>query len=394
MRVLGKQFNFIMLGVVCLLMSAFGLTLDATAQQPDVFVKRGGADKMIVFAHGILGDARGTFTNETTHAYWPKLLAEDPDMDSFDILAINYDAGVASGMSIEQIATVVRTTLADQRVFDDYNEIYFVCHSMGGLVVKRIIIDLWQARSPTIGQQISGIIFISTPAKGANAANYLEILARLSGGARPLVDLRTYDVNTFLQTLENQWKDYFDQGRRDRVPRVFVAYETQPTFGYLVVPQLYSETPQDDRAYPVSAGHFSIVKPADRNSRMYDWVKHRIQDASVAHANVPYKEWGTGQADWTTLDNFIRQFSLPTAKRDGFNLKISGDASAIREVGRLSVQGTYKAATWADLFDRIAASNPCIHFNVSRNRRELTFLAPDAPKQCPTGRVTCPSTAC
>ncbi|WP_441259705.1 esterase/lipase family protein [Bradyrhizobium sp. 521_C7_N1_3] len=389
-----KRLNFLMLGVVCLLASSFCLTLTAAAQQPDVFVKRRGADKIIVFAHGILGDARGTFTNDTTHAYWPQLLAEDTDMDSFDILAINYDAGVTSRMSIEQIATVVRTTLADHRVFDDYNEIYFVCHSMGGLVVKRIMIDLWQARSPTVGQQISGIIFISTPAKGANAANYLEILARMGGGARPLVDLRTYDVNTFLQTVENQWKDYFDQGRRDQVPRVFVAYEMQATYGYLVVPELYAETPHDGRAYPVTADHFSIVKPADRISLMYDWVKHRIQEASEAHASVPYKEWGTGQADWTKLDNIIRQFSLPTAKRDGFNLRISGDASAIREVGQLSVQGTYRAATWADLFDRIAASNPCIHFNVSRSRRELTFSSPDTPKQCPTGRAICSGIAC
>ena len=101
------------------------------AQQPDLFVKRKGADKIVIFAHGILGDARGTFTNDTTHAYWPQLLADDTDIVLFDVLAINYDAGVTSGMNIEQIATVLRTTLTDQRIFDDYNEIYFICHSMG-----------------------------------------------------------------------------------------------------------------------------------------------------------------------------------------------------------------------------------------------------------------------
>lgn len=144
----GKSYRRLMLGVVWLLMSSILLTLTAAAQQPDLFVKRKGADKIVIFAHGILGDARRTFTNDTTHAYWPQLLADDPEMSSFDVLAINYDAGITSGMSIEQIATVVRTTLTDQRIFDDYNEIYFVCHSMGGLVVKRLLIDLWQARSP------------------------------------------------------------------------------------------------------------------------------------------------------------------------------------------------------------------------------------------------------
>lgn len=390
----GKSYRHLMLSVVWLFASSILLTLTAAAQQPDLFVKRKGADKIVIFAHGILGDARGTFTNDTTHAYWPQLLADDPEMSSFDVLAINYDAGITSGMSIEQIATVVRTTMTDQRIFDDYNEIYFVCHSMGGLVVKRFLIDLWQARSPALEQQVSGVIFISTPAKGANAANYLEMLTRLGGVARPLVDLRSYDVNTYLQILENQWKDYFDKGRRDRVPRAFVAYETQATYGIKVVPQLYSETPQDDRAYPVSAGHFAIVKPEDRNSRIYDWTKHRILEASDAHKNVPFKEWGTGQSDWTKLDHLIHQFSLPTAKRDGLNLKISGDAATIVAVSQLSVRGTYKAATWADLFDHIAASNTCIHFNVTPDRRELTFTSRDAVKQCPAGKTVCAQNAC
>ncbi|OAF00682.1 hypothetical protein AYJ54_31040 [Bradyrhizobium centrolobii] len=389
----GRRFYLLVAGVVCLLAGFLFLTPHVAPQEPDVFVKRKGTDKIVVFVHGILGDAQGTFTNETTQAYWPRLVAEDPDMDSFDILAINYDAALTSKMSIEQIATVVRTTLEDHRVFDDYNEIYFVCHSMGGLVVKRMLIDLWQARSAFLEQQVSGIVFISTPAKGANGANYLELLARL-GGVRPLVDLRTYDVNTYLQILENQWKDYVDRGRRDRVPRVFVAYETQPTHGYLVVPQLYTETPQDDRAYPVTADHLSIVKPADRNSRVYDWVKHRIEEASEAHAAVPFKEWGSGPGAWERLDSLIRQFSLPTARRDGFNLKISGDASAINDVGRLSVMGTYRAATWADMFDHIVAANTCIHFTASSSRRELRFSSPDAAKQCPTGRTVCPSAAC
>jgi pimeloyl-ACP methyl ester carboxylesterase len=383
-----------MLGMVWLLASSIFLTLTAAAQQPDIFVKRKGTDKIIIFAHGILGDGRGTFTNDTTHAYWPRLLADDPDMESFDILSINYDAGVTSGMSIEQIATVVRTTLTDLRVFDDYNEIYFVCHSMGGLVVKRLLIDLWQARSPALEQQVSGVIFISTPAKGANAANYLEMLARLGGVARPLVDLRTYDVNTYLQILENQWKDYFDKGRRERVPRVFVAYETQATYRIVVVPQLYAETPQDDRAYPVSADHFAIVKPEDRNSRIYDWTKHRILEASEAHKNVAFIEWDAGQSDWTKLEQLIRQFSLPTAKRDGFNLKISGDASTLGDVGQLSVRGPYKAATWADLFDRIASSNTCIHFTETLNRRELTFTSRDSVKRCAAGQTVCAGNAC
>src|ERR1051326_1495010 len=193
---LGNIFGYMLRLTIFAFPSLFLVSI-SMAQSLDVFVRKNGTDKIIIFAHGILGDARGTFTNATTHAYWPELITSDKELDSFDILALNYDAGVTSRMSVEQIATVVSTTLKDRRIFDDYNEIYFVCHSMGGLVIKRLLIDLWQARSPVLQQQVSAVIYISTPAKGANAANYLEILGRLIG-TRPLVDLRTYDVNTFL----------------------------------------------------------------------------------------------------------------------------------------------------------------------------------------------------
>src|SRR4051794_17993563 len=113
MKRLSRSYPRLIMSLVWVLASSIFLTVVEAAEQPDIFVKRKGADKIIIFAHGILGDGLAAFTNETTHNYWPRLLADDPDMNSFDVLAINYDAGIKSGMSIEHIATVVRTTLTD-----------------------------------------------------------------------------------------------------------------------------------------------------------------------------------------------------------------------------------------------------------------------------------------
>jgi triacylglycerol esterase/lipase EstA (alpha/beta hydrolase family) len=237
----GKHvFVFVML-VAGLAAIAYFLMSTSSPDAQDLFVRKRGTDKIAIFVHGILGDPRGTFTNAATKKFWPELIADDSDMDAFDVISLSFDADVTSKMSLEQIATMVRVTLEDRHILSDYDEIYFITHSMGGLVVKRLLLDLWQARSPVLEQQISGVIFISTPAKGANAADYLEILNRMVG-MRPLVDLRTYDANTYLQILENQWKDFFDHRRNEHVPKVFVAYETQPTYGHVVVPQLYTET--------------------------------------------------------------------------------------------------------------------------------------------------------
>jgi pimeloyl-ACP methyl ester carboxylesterase len=356
----------------------------------DIFVRKRGTDKIIIFVHGVLGDARGTFTNGATRKFWPQLITEDADMDSYDVLSLSFDAGITSGLSLEQIATVVRTELEDRKILENYDEIYFVTHSMGGLVVKRLILDLWQARSPVLDQQISGVIFISTPAKGANVANYLELLNKLVG-MRPLVDLRTYDANTYLQILENQWKDFFDHRRSEHVPRIFLAYETQATFGHVVVPQLYSETPHDARGYPVIADHLSIVKPPDRSAKIYEWVNARIKEASQAHAAVPFKEWGPGVGGWQTLSHLLNQFTSPTAQRDGMNLKISGDTATI---GKLSVTGTYRAATWASLVEQISQANTCIQVTPSINRREIILSTRASSKRCSAGHNACSNVMC
>jgi len=391
MRIVGRRAKFLLaLGFFCLVIVIYNLWPREPFSGKN-FSLRGGKDKILIFVHGVLGDPRATFTNNTTKAFWPQLIADDPEMKGYDILAVSFDAGIRSTLSIEQIATILRTTLQDQNILQDYNEIYFVTHSMGGLIVKRLLLDLWLARSPVLEQQVSGIVFISTPAKGAELADYLNMINVI--GMRPLVDLRTYGGNTFLQTIENQWKDYVDNRRPERVPRVFVAYETQPTSGVFVVPQLYAETSQDGRPYPVSADHSSIVKPADRNALIYQWVKARVNEASQAHALVPFKKWEPGP-NQTPLSHLLDLFSSSQMQREGMNVKIIGDEAMIKDLGKVSVTGSYIGATWADVLERVSSHNDCIHVSVSHSRREITLSKAAEPKQCPDGRLVCPKIAC
>src|SRR5262245_35032177 len=110
--------------------------------------------------------------------------------------------------------------------------------------------------------------------------------------------------------------------------------------------------------------------PPNQSAQIYEWVKARIAEASKAHATVPFKEWGPGAGGWQTLSHLLNQFTLPTAERDGMNLKISSDIAAI---GNLSVTGTYRAATWASLFEQISRANTCIQVTASTDRREITL---------------------
>jgi hypothetical protein len=91
------------------------------------------SQKLIVFVHGVFGDASLTWTNSSSVS-WPDLIRGDEMFQDFAVALYRYDTprlGQTSG--IEEIATRLRRQLEDECVFQKYNEIYFIAHSMGGL---------------------------------------------------------------------------------------------------------------------------------------------------------------------------------------------------------------------------------------------------------------------
>ncbi len=76
-----------------------------------------GADTVIVFVHGIMGDGVSTWTNSGTNAYWPTMLTHDPTFDGVDIFVYSYDAGLFASLSIDEIAEGMRSVLTAGGVF-------------------------------------------------------------------------------------------------------------------------------------------------------------------------------------------------------------------------------------------------------------------------------------
>src|SRR5438128_58297 len=103
----GKRASILVLLIAVLGAIAYFLIPTSSPDAQDILVRKHGTDKIAVFVHGVLGGARGTFTNATTKKFWPELLTEDPDMDAFDVISLSFDADVTSNLSLEQIATVV-----------------------------------------------------------------------------------------------------------------------------------------------------------------------------------------------------------------------------------------------------------------------------------------------
>src|SRR5437899_12930868 len=58
------------------------------------------------------------------------------------------------------------------------------------------------------------------------------------------------------------------------------AYEEKPFWGIVIVPRTSAVTYCDKNATAFDEDHVSIVKPASRQSQIYEWARGRIQEAS------------------------------------------------------------------------------------------------------------------
>ena len=114
------------------------------SNQPELkIIHQGIHKKIIIFVHGLWGDPKTSF------ASWPNLIAQDdekiraePALSTYSVATLGYPAGRNDGLSLREVQTRLLPELEDRGIFDDYEQIFFICHSLGGLVIKGLLIDL------------------------------------------------------------------------------------------------------------------------------------------------------------------------------------------------------------------------------------------------------------
>lgn len=111
----------------------------------------------IVAVHGLNGDAIQTWTTNKTEKFWlgdPEMLPKN--MSNARILSFGYDASAtaffgrtSSDTILQHAHTLVAELVADRQLEGAVNRpIIFICHSLGGIVVKRVCNDV----APVIGR--------------------------------------------------------------------------------------------------------------------------------------------------------------------------------------------------------------------------------------------------
>jgi hypothetical protein len=209
-------------------------------------------------------------------------MADDPDFRDYRIATYRYDSPLLGRTStIQEVSTRMLQEL--EGVFRKYNEIYFIAHSMGGIVTKRVLVNLNNPADIQKLRLIKAVLYIATPAQGADLADlgvWLSLNPQFS-------DMRSANSNSYLQNLEDEWANLIRQRRDEWFPRCFSAYETKPLVGRMIVSRISAITYCDQNAAPIDEDHISIVKPTSTQSSIYKWAANHVRDSSQVVRGFP-----------------------------------------------------------------------------------------------------------
>ncbi|XP_033119502.1 protein SERAC1-like [Anneissia japonica] len=251
----------------------------------------------VVFVHGLLGGAfhswrqRANDKGESPSSpdkdsadendivknltpCWPKTwLAED--CPHLRILTVAYETQVSEWTSTCPYGQEKRSLAArSQELLKKLEEagigqrpVIWVTHSMGGLLVKQMLITAWQSKSQrTVASETAGVVFYSTPHQGSAIAAYSQQASYLLYPSVEVAELRQNSPS--LRQLHGQFRAFV---QTFGLP-VLSFGEMQPTevalLKLFVVP-MSSAHPGFGDFHMLNTNHFGVCKPTSRSSPVY-----------------------------------------------------------------------------------------------------------------------------
>lgn len=209
--------------------------------------------KLLILLHGWNGDSAGTWS------LFPSLVANDPRLSSFDRWVVDYPTTILRrNLTIRQMSRWLNELMVMHGRYQQYNEIYVVAHSMGGLIAREMLLENRLARD---NNAYKLLISIASPYQGADLGGLLSTLG-LSRGFSD--DLRP--KSAMLANLRDNWNSL-----RDRPPTYCL---TSPQDAVVSEDSAIFQCDEFLR-YP-QWGHSEMVKPMDLDDPRYQVPIFRV----------------------------------------------------------------------------------------------------------------------
>lgn len=265
----------------------------------------------VIFVHGLGGDAFSTWKSGEG-ASWPHWLGED--LPEVGVWSLDYAASPSKWGSLGRLmgdrdaghAMALPDRAAqvlDSLVLDGFGErpLFFICHSLGGLLVKQILRtsgDSVDPRRRRVAEQTRAVLFLATPHAGATLASIADRFRAVFGATVSIEDLKAHDAH--LRDLYNWYRNHsVALGITTRT-----YFELRGVGGVLPIVDATSAQPGvGDDAIGLDEDHFSIVKPRSRDAQVcraaLDLLRRHVLTAGPQNEKPPPTAEPTGRL--TTL---------------------------------------------------------------------------------------------
>lgn len=239
--------------------------------------------RLIIFAHGFRSTLASTWGNLGTGKSWPDLVRSDNRFRDHDVYLMSYpSACLSDDPNIHETAKNELARLVDLGIFENYEEIYVIAHSMGGLVVKSLLTRLNRPNEKDIAKlrRVKATIFLGTPSQGADLAK----LGKIACFRNPQVrDMEPASMNTWLSALDDSWSELMKDRPEGGYPRSFCAFETKNGYGGVARPVPREATRADCDSLPMglALAHPDLAVPTSIDHNPYFWTMGRIRETAI-----------------------------------------------------------------------------------------------------------------
>ncbi|WP_329265630.1 alpha/beta hydrolase [Streptomyces sp. NBC_01478] len=270
----------------------------------------GPTKAVAVFIHGLNGSGYGTWNA------WPRLLFEGGDgTPSMDVAIYDYPSLLRAvrylrlGADIDVQARQLADHLAE--LSNEYEEVYLVAHSLGGLVAESAVsIYLQDAQSKDATclpvSPVAAIFLMASPMGGSGKALFFLSFFRDVKRLRLLSKEQARYADFFnsyvqVQCLASEGKYRFIVPRYAGIATLDIAVSATSASGAL---------PKEQKQQ-FKGTHFSVVKPKEATDPQHVWVLQRMRDVQDIRAqwyrNEKQKKMSAVLEDGSTPDFFVTQ---------------------------------------------------------------------------------------
>lgn len=225
----------------------------------------------VVFVHGILSSAETCWKHENG-IYWFKLLEQNAELQETGIYTFSYNTGIFSGSySLNDVVDALKEHLRLDEVLKQNQRLIFVCHSMGGIVVRKFIVER-QAELMELDIKI-GLFLVASPSLGSDYANLINGFAKILGNSQADA-LRFHQNNIWLNGLDKEFINLKEAHRLEIIGKELIEDKAivLNKFLHKQIVEPFSGARYFGEHYKVpNSDHSSIAKPENE-----DAVQHRL----------------------------------------------------------------------------------------------------------------------